>query len=42
MANIVRAAIVQTAWTGDKESTVEANVQYAYKAAEQGAQVMCF
>ncbi len=42
MANIVRAAIVQTAWTGDKESMVEKNVKYAHQAAEQGAKVMCF
>jgi len=42
MANIVRAAIVQTAWTGDRESMVEKNVQYALQAAEQGAKVMCF
>ncbi len=42
MANIVRAAIVQTSWTGDKESMVEKNVDYARQAAEQGAQVMCF
>ena len=42
MANIVRAAIVQTAWTGDKESMVEKNVKYAQQAAEQGAKVMCF
>jgi len=42
MANIVRAALVQTAWTGDKESMVEKNVKYAYDAAEQGAKVMCF
>ncbi len=42
MANIVRAAIVQTAWTGDKESMVEKNAQYARQAAEQGAKVMCF
>lgn len=42
MANIVRAAIVQTAWTGDRESMVEANVKYAYQAAEQDARVMCF
>jgi len=40
--NIVRAALVQTAWTGDKESMVEKSVKYAYDAAEQGAQVMCF
>ena len=42
MANTVRAAIVQTTWTGDKESMVEKNVKYARDAAEQGAQVMCF
>ncbi len=42
MANIVRAALVQTAWTGDKESMVEKNIKYAYDAAEQGAKVMCF
>jgi N-carbamoylputrescine amidase len=42
MANVVRAALVQTAWTGDKESMVEKNVKYAYDAAEQGARVMCF
>ena len=42
MPNVVRAALVQTAWTGDKESMVEKNVKYAYDAAEQGAQVMCF
>jgi len=42
VANTVRAAIVQTTWTGDKESMVEKNVKYARDAAEQGAQVMCF
>ncbi len=42
MANTVRAAIVQTTWTGDKESMVEKNVKYARDAAEQGAQVLCF
>ena len=42
MANIVRAALVQTAWTGEKESMVEKHVEYAREAAEQGAQVMCF
>jgi N-carbamoylputrescine amidase len=42
MVNMVRAALVQTAWTGDKESMVEKNVKYAYDAAAQGAQVMCF
>jgi beta-ureidopropionase len=42
VANVVRAAIVQTAWTGDKESMIERNEAYARSAAEQGAQVMCF
>ena len=42
MANIVRAALVQTSWTGDRESMVEKNAKYAYDAAAQGAQVMCF
>ncbi len=42
MANIVRAAIVQTRWTGDKTSMIERNLEYARQAASQGAQVMCF
>ncbi|MGI9666190.1 MAG: nitrilase-related carbon-nitrogen hydrolase [Acidimicrobiia bacterium] len=42
MANVVRAAIVQTEWTGDKESMTERNVAYARQAAKEGAQVMCF
>jgi beta-ureidopropionase len=42
MANTVRAALVQTAWTGDKESMVEKNVKYARDAAAQGAKVLCF
>ena len=42
MSHIVRAAIVQTEWTGDKDSMIERNTGYAREAAEQGAQVMCF
>jgi beta-ureidopropionase len=42
MANTVRAALVQTAWTGDKDSMVEKNVKYARDAAAQGAKVLCF
>ncbi|MCB1246795.1 MAG: acyltransferase [Acidimicrobiia bacterium] len=42
MANVVRAAIVQTEWTGDQDSMIEKNVAYAREAAAQGAQVMCF
>ncbi len=42
MSNTVRAALVQTTWTGDIESMVEKNIGYARQAAEQGARVMCF
>ena len=42
MSQLVRAAIVQTEWTGDKQSMIKKNVDYARKAAEQGAQAMCF
>ena len=42
MPNVVRAAIVQTEWTGDKDSMIKKNADYAREAAEQGAQVMCF
>jgi len=42
MARIVRAAQVQATWTGDKDSMIEKHVDYARKAAEQGAQIMCF
>jgi N-carbamoylputrescine amidase len=42
MANIVRAAIVQAEWTGDKDSMIKKHVDYARRASEQGAQVMCF
>ena len=42
MPNIVRAAIVQTEWTGDKDSMIKKNADYAREAAKQGAQVMCF
>ena len=38
----VRAALVQSEWTGDKESMIEKNFGLARTAAEQGAQVLCF
>ncbi|MGH9105591.1 MAG: nitrilase-related carbon-nitrogen hydrolase, partial [Acidimicrobiales bacterium] len=41
MPEIVRAALVQSAWTGDKASMTEANVELAREAAAQGAQVTC-
>ena len=39
---VVRAALVQTKWTGDKASMIEKNVTLARKAASEGAQVLCF
>ena len=42
MSNNVKAAIVQTAWTGDKESMIELHEKYLAEAAEAGAGVMCF
>ena len=42
MANEVRAAMVQTGWTGDKESMIELHEKYLAEAAEAGAKVMCF
>ncbi|HEX5722789.1 MAG TPA: nitrilase-related carbon-nitrogen hydrolase [Acidimicrobiia bacterium] len=39
---VVRAALVQSEWTGDKESMIEKNLEYARKAAADGAQVLCF
>jgi N-carbamoylputrescine amidase len=41
MPEIVRAALVQQAWTGDKESMTEAAVRHIGAAASQGAQVVC-
>ena len=40
--SVVRAALVQTNWTGDKESMIVAHEDYARQAAAQGAKVMCF
>jgi N-carbamoylputrescine amidase len=42
MSDIVRAALVQSEWTGDKASMVDKNVDLARQAADQGAQVLCF
>ncbi|MQA04809.1 MAG: acyltransferase [Streptosporangiales bacterium] len=39
---VVRAALVQCAWAGDKQSMVDRNVELARQAASQGAQVLCF
>ena len=42
MPNVIRAALVQTNWTGDKETMIKAHEEYAREAAAQGAQVICF
>ena len=42
MSNVVRAALVQCEWTGDKESMLQKNVDYARQAANDGAQILCF
>ncbi len=42
MSTVVRAALVQSEWTGDKESMVEKNLGLARSAADDGAQVLCF
>jgi N-carbamoylputrescine amidase len=42
MPRIVRAALLQADWTGDKESMIAKHEKYAREAAKQGTQVMCF
>ena len=42
MARAVTSAIVQVAWTGDKESMIELHAKHVAEAAAAGARVMCF
>jgi beta-ureidopropionase len=42
MTRMVRGALIQATWTGDKDSMIQKHIDYARKAADQGAQVMCF
>jgi beta-ureidopropionase len=42
VAEVVRAALVQTKWTGDQESMTKAHEDYARQAAAAGAKVICF
>jgi len=42
MANIVRAGLIQAAWTGDQQSMIDRSVELAKEAAVDGAQVLCF
>ena len=40
---VIRAAITQTTWTGDKQSMLDKHEQFAREAkAQQAAQVICF
>ena len=39
---VIRAAITQTTWTGDKESMIAKHEQFARDAAADGAQIICF
>src|ERR671937_1288082 len=40
--HVIRAALLQATWTGDKQSMLDKHVEYVEQAAKQGAQVMCF
>jgi beta-ureidopropionase len=42
MPNVIKAALLQTDWTGDKASMIDKHEEAARDAAAQGAQVMCF
>ena len=42
MARIVRGALLQAEWTGDKELMIKKHEKYAHQAAKEGAQVMLF
>ena len=42
MPRIVRGALLQASWTGDKESMIQKHEQDAHEAAKQGAQFMLF
>ena len=42
MPRMVRGALLQTDWTGDKDSMIAKHEEAARDAANQGAQIMCF
>ena len=39
---VIKAALTQLAWTGDKASMIDLHEEYARQAADRGAQVICF
>jgi N-carbamoylputrescine amidase len=42
MATVIRAALVQARWTGDRETMTKAHEEYARSAAAGGARAICF
>jgi N-carbamoylputrescine amidase len=42
MPRLIRGALLQATWTGDKQTMIDKHVTYVEKAAAEGAQVMCF
>ena len=42
MTRIVKGALLQATWTGDQKSMIDKHIEYAHKAAKEGAQIMCF
>jgi beta-ureidopropionase len=42
MSQIVRAAILQTSWTGSKDTMIDEHERQMREAAKQGAQIICF
>jgi beta-ureidopropionase len=42
MSRIVRGALLQTDWSGDKASMIDKHEAAVHEAAKAGAQVMCF
>jgi N-carbamoylputrescine amidase len=42
MASVIKAALFQTEWTGDKASMIDRHEEAAREAAAEGAQVICF
>ena len=41
MANVVRAALIQQRWAGDKETMTKNAIAAVQHAAAEGAQVVC-
>ena len=42
MPRVIRGALVQASWTGDKESMIQKHEERAHEAAAQGAQFILF